>query len=176
MEDFKGTNRRSCKWALIMQGIAKGVLISIIVSIALMMLTSFIYFFPWYTTLLVETFNVSQIVAGDNYLKETYYEDTLDRLKDKPIYNKNPEDIEVVVKNEDGRNAIGDDDETIYANSSESYKPYKQRGSTLEVELKAIYPLQVQIWGETYTKEIPVSFSMKTVGLKHYKDLDYYFN
>ena len=159
-----------------MQGIAKAVLISIVVSIAFMMLTSFIYFFPWYTTLIVETFNVSQIVAGDNYLKETYYEDILDRLQDKPIYNKNPEDVKVIVTNEDGRDAIGDDDESVYSNSAEHDKPYKQRGSKIEVELKATYPLQVKIWGKTYTKEIPVSFRMDTVGLKHYKDLDYYFN
>ncbi len=159
-----------------MEGVAKAVLISIIVSIAFMMLTSFIYFFPWYTTLLVETFNVSQIVAGDNYLKDTYYEDTLERLQEKPIYNKNPNDIKLIVTNEDGRNAVGNDDESIYSSSAEMNKPYKQRGSTLEVELKATYPLQVKIWGKVYTKNVPVSFSMKTVGLKHYKDLDYYFN
>ncbi len=164
-------------WIILkMQKIAKATIISIVVSIALLILTSFIYFFPWYTTLIVETFNVSQIVAGDNYLKQTYYDDTLWRLQDKPIYNKNPEDIILIVKNEDGRNAIGDDDESIYINSVENDKPYRQRGSTLEVEIKAIYPLQVTIWGRTYTKEIPVSFSMKTVGLKHYKDLDYYFD
>lgn len=30
--------------------------------------------------------------------------------------------------------------------------------------------------GEEIRTEIPVSFSLTSVGLKHYKDLDYYFD
>lgn len=157
-----------------MRGVAKAVLISIIVSIALFMFTSFIYFFPWYTTLIVETFNVSQIVAGDNYIKDTYYNDALDRLKEKPIFKENTEKIKIEVLNEDNRSARGNDDETLYETSVDQDKPYKQRGYTLQVTISAVYPLKVKIWGRTYTKDIPMSFSMKTVGLKHYKDLDYY--
>ena len=73
-----------------MEGFAKAIFMSIVVTVVIYVLTSFIYFFPWYTTLIVETFNISQIVAGDNYLKETYYDETLDRLKDKPIFKDYP--------------------------------------------------------------------------------------
>lgn len=159
-----------------MRGIAKITLYSIIISVAMLVLTSFIYFFPWYTTLVVETFNISQIAAGDNYLKRTYYNDTLERLKDKPIFRENPSAIKITVENEDGRNAIGDDDETIYETLVEQDKPYKQRGHTLTIKLEASYPLKVKLWGHTYKKDVDVSFEMNTVGLKHYKDLDYYFD
>lgn len=159
-----------------MRGFAKITFLSICVSIAIYVFTSFIYFFPWYTTLIVETFNISQIVAGDNYLKNTYYQDTIDRLQDKPIFKRNPSAIQLVVKNENNRSAIGDDDEEIYVSSLDIDKPYCQRGKVIEVELSAIYPLEVTLWGKTYTKNIPMSFEMKTVGLKHYKDLEYYFD
>lgn len=159
-----------------MRGFAKVTFMSIVVTVALYVLTSFIYFFPWYTTLIVETFNVSQIVAGDNYLKQTYYEETLDRLKDKPIFREYPGKIELIVLNDDGRNAVGDNDEEIYEGSVEGDKPYKQRGNPLTVEMSAVYPLKATLWGETYTYDIPIDFSMKTVGLKHYKDLEYYFD
>lgn len=159
-----------------MRGFAKASFISIVVVIALFIFTSFIYFFPWYTTLIVETFNISQIAAGDNYLKQRYYDDTLERLKDKPIFRDNRDKIKIIVENEDGRKAIGYNDEELYEGSMEGDKPYKQRGHTIEVELRAIYPLKVTVWGKTYTKDVPVSFTMKTVGLKHYKDLEYYFD
>lgn len=158
-----------------MKGIAKATLISIIVTVALFVFTSFIYFFPWYTTLIVETFNLSQIVAGDNYLKATYREDTLSRLQDKPIFREYPDKIKIEVYKEDGSTkAEGDDDETIYETSVDQDKPYQQRGYTIEVKISAVYPLKITIWGRTIVQDIPMEFKMKTVGLKHYKDLDYY--
>lgn len=159
-----------------MRGFAKLTFLSICITVAIYVFTSFIYFFPWYTTLIVETFNVSQIVAGDNYLKETYYDDTLDRLKDKPFFRDNPTAIKLKVTNENNRSAVGLDDEEKYIDDMDIDKPYCQRGKTIEVELKAIYPLKVTVWGKTYVKNVPVTFSMKTVGLKHYKDLEYYFD
>lgn len=157
-----------------MKGVAKATLISIVVTIALLMFTSFIYFFPWYTTLIVETFNISQIVAGDNYLKDSDYEDALARLKAKPIFKEYYDKIEIKVETEDGHEARGKDDETIYETSVDQDKPYRQRGYTITVKLSAVYPLKVTIWGKTYVQDVPMDFSMKTVGLKHYKDLDYY--
>ena len=50
-----------------------------------------------------------------------------------------------------------------------------QRGETLTVTISAVYPLQVTLWGRLVEKEIPLSFTFKAVGLKHYKDLDYYY-
>lgn len=157
-----------------MKGVAKATLISIVVTIALFMFTSFINFFPWYTTLIVETFNISQIVAGDNYLKESDRDDALTRLKGRPIFKEYPDKIEIEVRTEDDKDAIGSDDETIYETSVDQDKPYRQRGYTIKVKLSAVYPLKITIWGKTYVREIDMPFTMKTVGLKHYKDLDYY--
>lgn len=159
-----------------MKGFAKVTFMSIVVTVALYVLTSFIYFFPWYTTLIVETFNVSQIVAGDNYLKQGYYDDTLARLKAKPIFKEYPGEVQITVLNDDGRDAIGDNDEEIYESSVEGDKPYKQRGNPLTVEISAAYPLKATLWGKTYTRKETFTFTMKTVGLKHYKDLEYYFD
>ncbi|ADZ85442.1 hypothetical protein [Cellulosilyticum lentocellum] len=158
-----------------MRGIAKATLISIIVAVALFVFTSFIYFFPWYTTLIVETFNLSQIVAGDNYLKDSYYHDTLSRLQDKPIFKEYSDEIRITIRREDGKEYnYYDDDETLFETSMDQDKPYQQRGHTIEVTIRAVYPLRVKIWGKTITKELDRHFTMKTVGLKHYKDLDYY--
>ncbi len=157
-----------------MKGVAKATLISIVVTIALFMFTSFINFFPWYTTLIVETFNISQIVAGDNYLKESYHVDALARLKSRPIFEEYSNEIEIKVETEDGKKGIGIDDETAYETSVDQDKPYRQRGHTITVELSAVYPLKITIWGKTYVRKINMPFTMKTVGLKHYKDLDYY--
>lgn len=157
-----------------MRGVAKAVLGVILSSVAILLLLNLAFFFPWYLTLITETYNVSQIVAGDNYMKETYYEDALERLQERPIFRDKEDKIEILVTNADGRSAIGDDDETIYYDSAEFDKPYLQRGEELEVEIKAVYPFTITLWGEKLERELPVSFSMSTTGLKHYKDLDYY--
>lgn len=159
-----------------MQGFAKAILISMIVTIALFVFTSFIYFFPWYTTLVVETFNLSQIAAGDNYVKQSYYDDTLNRLQGRPIFKRNPNAIKISIENEDGNKAVGYDDESVYENLPEEQKPYNQRGKAITVKIDAVYPLTIKLWGQDVTRNIDVSFSMNTVGLKHYKDLDYYFD
>lgn len=157
-----------------MRGVAKAVLGVILSSVAILLLLNLAFFFPWYLTLITETYNVSQIVAGDNYMKETYYEDALERLQKRPIFRDKEDKIEILVTNADGRSAIGDDDETVYYDSSEMDKPYLQRGEELEVEIRAVYPFTITLWGEKLERELPVSFSMSTTGLKHYKDLDYY--
>lgn len=157
-----------------MRGVAKAVLGVILSSVAILLLLNLAFFFPWYLTLITETYNVSQIVAGDNYMKETYYEDALERLQERPIFRDKDDKIEILITNADGRSAIGDDDETVYYDRAEFDKPYLQRGEELQVEIKAVYPFSITLWGEKLERELPVSFSMTTTGLKHYKDLDYY--
>lgn len=158
-----------------MKGFAKSILLSIVVSVGLLLLTNFIAFFPWYSALVVETFNLSQIVAGDNYAKWHDYEHTLNTLSDRPIFRKHKDKIQITVLNEDNQNAIGDNDEEIYYDLSESSKPYRQRGSSINITIEAVYPLEITLWGRTYERLIPIPFSMNTVGLKHYKDLEYYY-
>lgn len=158
-----------------MQGVAKALLITIIVSVCIMLFTNLVFFFPWYMTLVVETFNMSQIAASDNYIKQSYYDDAMERLSDRPIFREKAEDIEIIVTNNSGGRAVGRDDESYYEGLSENQKPYRQRGKPVTVEIRAVYPLSVTLWGKEYERELPVSFSITTTGLKHYKDLDYYF-
>lgn len=155
-----------------MKGFAKAILISMFVSIAFILFTNLIYFFPWYMTLVYETFNLSQVAASDNYVKQSYFDDIEYRLENKPIFRERRDEIEINITNEYGNEAVGYDDETYY--STLTNKPYLQRGHSITVELRAVYPLSISIWGNPVEKEIPVSFTLKTTGLKHYKDLDYY--
>ncbi|GAA0388081.1 hypothetical protein [Paenibacillus motobuensis] len=158
-----------------MRAFAKSILISIIAVIVIMLFTNLVFFFPWYMTLVVETFNVTQYVASDNYLKDTYYDDTKDRLEKRPIFSRKANDIEIFAEHEDHHSARGHDDASDYDNEDipDADKPYRQRGESVIVTISAIYPLSVKLWGETYEREIPVSFTLKTTGLKHYKDLEY---
>ncbi len=163
-----------------MQGVAKAILITIITTAMILVFINLAFFFPWYLTLVVETYNVSQVVAGDNYLKQSNYEDALERLQERPIFRDKADDIEITVVKQDmdivisDDNAIGNDDETDYYDLPEADKPYQQRGKSLKVEIKAVYPFSITLWGKPVEREMPVSFSMTTTGLKHYKDLDYY--
>ncbi|MDH6371344.1 hypothetical protein CA600_12925 [Paenibacillus sp. VTT E-133280] len=159
-----------------MQGIAKAVLLTILTSVTILLFVNLAFFFPWYLTLVTETYSVSQIVAGDNYLKESYYEDAMERLQERPIYRDKADDISITVTNVDQDDAIGNDDETSYYEWNEMNKPYRQRGEPLTVEIKAVYPFSITLWGKKLEREIPVQFSMSTTGLKHYKDLDYYMD
>ncbi|MFP4697783.1 MAG: hypothetical protein ACLFMO_03660 [Eubacteriales bacterium] len=156
-----------------MQSIAKAILKAILVTVCILLFVNLIFFFPWYMTLVVETFNLSQTAANDNYVKQEYYNNTLNRLKEHAIFNEKSEDIEIIVLNSDGNTAIGNNDETMYENFSQYDKPYRQRGEPVTIEINAVYPLSITLWGKKYEREIPVSFQLEAIGLKHYKDLEF---
>ena len=158
-----------------MQGVAKALLTTILVTICVMLFTNLVFFFPWYMTLVVETFNISQIAASDNYIKQSYYDDAMERLSTRPIFREKTGDIKIVATNDSGGSAIGNDDESYYEDLSENQKPYRQRGKPIKVEISAVYPLSVTLWGTKYERDLPVSFSITTTGLTHYKYLEYYF-
>lgn len=157
-----------------MQKIAKSVLAAIIVSICILIFINLAFFFPWYSTIVIETFSLSQVASNDNYIKETYYYSTLDNLKDRPIFRDKPDKVKILVQNSDGSRAIGYDDASYYEGLSDWEKPYRQRGETITITIEAVYPFTVTLWGEKYEIELPVSFSLRTAGLKHYKDLEFY--
>ncbi|MCI3920621.1 hypothetical protein MO973_10290 [Paenibacillus sp. TRM 82003] len=159
-----------------MQGIAKGILGAILGSVGILLFVNLIFFFPWYMTLVTETFQLSQAAASDNYVKQAYYDDTLARLKDRPIFRDKRDSVLIDVENASGFTAVGDDDESAYASLTELQKPYRQRGQPVKVTIRADYPLSVTLWGRRLEQALPVSFSMTTVGLKHYKDLEMDFS
>ena len=125
-----------------MQGVAKALLTTILVTICVMLFTNLVFFFPWYMTLVVETFNISQIAASDNYIKQSYYDDAMERLSTRPIFREKTGDIKIVATNDSGGSAIGNDDESYYEDLSENQKPYRQRGKPIKVEISAVYPYQ----------------------------------
>ena len=149
-----------------MAGFAKAILASIIVAIIVLMLTNFIFFFPWYLTLIYETFNLSQTAANDNYVKQVYYDATLDRLKDTPVFSDKANEIEIIAP-------VGNNNETIYEDYPDWEKPYKQRGQPINVEINAVYPFRITVAGKKIERDLPVSFSLTVTGLKYYKDLEY---
>ena len=161
---------------------AKTVLIAILASIALYLLVQLAFFFPFYMTVVVETFNLANVAANDNYVKETYYNSSLDGLIARPVFSKawdwDTGNIWIKALNAAGENAVGEDDEYAYNwdgpdPSGGVSKPYRQRGEPVTVEVHAEYPLEITVWGKTVTRLVPVSFRITAVGLKYYKDLEY---
>jgi|BioPla2DNA2_1021312.scaffolds.fasta_scaffold139958_3 hypothetical protein len=55
-----------------MQGVAKAVLISILVLACILLFINMIFFFPWYMAIVVESFNLSQAAANYNYIKQLF--------------------------------------------------------------------------------------------------------
>jgi hypothetical protein len=165
-----------------MQAIAKGVVISIVVAIFILVFTNSVFFFPWYMTVVMETFNISQVAATNNYMPKSEYDDALDRMKGYQIFKERPEGISVEVMNESGYDAVGNDNPVDYdqEKQNDKSKPYRQRGKPITVKVSAVYPFKLVLWGvdinlnNNLKLDIPVSFSLTTIGLKHYKDWDYY--
>lgn len=176
-----------------MAGLAKAILVTIIGAAALFLLTHLAFLFPFYMTVVAETFNLANVAANDNYVKETYWENSLDSLIERPIFEKSwgwksgdgwdTGNIRIKVTNanpDTGHNrAVGSDYEFDYnwdgggPSPGGEYKPYCQRGEPIRVTVSAAYPLEITLWGRTLRREVPLSFSITTMGLKYYKDLDY---
>lgn len=130
-----------------MKGIAKGVLIAILSSIVILLISNLIFFIPWYMSLISEAYNIAQTVSVDNYLKDSYHEDGIDRLEDKPKFDE-PEVINTIlieVKHDDGSDAIGDDDPSYYEFNDDWDKPYEQRGNPVNITVSADYLLKVTL-------------------------------
>ncbi|QNU67807.1 hypothetical protein EHE19_004930 [Ruminiclostridium herbifermentans] len=148
-------------------------LISILVSAGILLFSNLVVFFPWYMTLVIETFNLSQVASCDNYIKESYYEDVLYKLESTPIFSNSASKISITATNAYGRTAIGYDDENRYADDPDYNKPYLQRGEEVTITISADFIPRITLWGEDIEGHIPVSFTLKPVGLKHYKDLPF---
>lgn len=170
----------------------KAVLVAIITAASLFVLTHLAFLFPFYMTVIIETFNLANVAANDNYVKQTYWNECLCSMKELPMFEKSwieggggdgleTGNIRITVTNEypsPNNKAIGKDDEFAYnwdgpSSPTGVYKPYCQRGEPVTVTVYAVYPFEITLWGRTLEREVPLSFSITTVGLKYYKDLDY---
>ena len=161
-----------------MTSVIKAILTAIISATALIIVTQLVFFFPFYMTIVTETLNLANVAANDNYVKKTYYTDCLEGIKARPIFSKRSSSVIIEIKNADGWDAVGDDDEFSYSAYDDialpggGYKPYRQRGEAITVSVSAVYPLDLSLWGRPIHHDVPVSFQMTTIGLRYYKDLD----
>jgi len=152
--------------------LGKLVIGAILLSALVVFLSKTAALFPFYMTIVVETFNVANIAAADNYVKQPLYDASLQGLRDRPIFNqRDPSLVTIQVLTSDGRNAVGNADEYAYQSVSPANKPYRQRGETIQVRISAVYPFEFTMWGRPVGFDVPVSFSITTTGLKYYKDL-----
>jgi hypothetical protein len=161
-----------------LKSVIKVVLAAILATTALFTVTQLLFFFPFYMTVVTETFNLANVAANDNYVKQSYYTDCLEGIQARPIFKKNPSSVVIVVKNVDGKDAIGEDNEFDYVYHDGinlpdgGSKPYRQRGNPVTVTINAVYPLEMSLWGRPIKHNVPVSFQMTAIGLRYYKDLD----
>jgi len=185
----------------------KAVLVAIIASAVLFLLTHLAFFFPFYITIVVETFNLANVAANDNYVKYEYWRSSLDSLLDSPMIRRAREwdewreefvSIEVVKGIPDGVDgsscegvcaagfscnggcAVGANVTSGYSDFyyylegwAENTRPYRQRGYPVTVTVRAVYPVEFAMWDWQVRDFVHVSYSITTIGLKYYKDLDY---
>lgn len=149
-----------------MAGFAKAILISILVVAIFIVFTNFLLFFPWYMTLVYETYNLASVAANYNYLPRDEKEFILDNLKDRPVFNESPEKIQV---NSDREGEYSYD---YYKDLDNSLKPYVQRGDTFYVEIRAAFPFRFEVAGSERRIDYEVSYRLPVTGIRYYKDLE----
>jgi len=154
---------------LIMDAVGKLALKAIIISALVVFLSKVAALFPFYMTIVVESFNLANAAAADNYIKQPSYDAALAALCERPLFNRNPGSVTIEVQNADGGRAVGSDNEYDYDGLAD--KPYRQRGRPLQVTVSALYPFEFTLWGRPVGFDVPVSFSLTVIGLKYYKDL-----
>ena len=164
-----------------MAGFAKGILIAMVASVAMVIMMNLAFFFPWYITVIETAFEVSQVVANENYLPGDDYHNIYNELKSKPIFKERASSDKLYIKvngpsRKDCKETVTGRNADYYYNMSEGAKPYVQQGNQLIVVVGASYPFQMNIGGRQLSlADIPVEVPIKTTALKYYKDLNYYF-
>ncbi|MCX7748174.1 MAG: hypothetical protein N2645_15010 [Clostridia bacterium] len=149
-----------------MAGFAKAILVSLLVTVAFLIFSNFIFFFPWYMTMMYETFHLSLASAQNNYLQKSEIAAIRSKLEKQPGFKDYKDDLVISCTR------IGDHEPEYYKDKPDSEKPYKQRGEQIEVSIKAVYPFKLKIAGTEKKIPLEMNFSLKTTGLRYYKDLE----
>ncbi|MCX7711688.1 MAG: hypothetical protein N2484_17740 [Clostridia bacterium] len=148
-----------------MKAVANSILATLIISIFLLTFTNFILFFPWYLTLVFETFNLSTQAASVNYIKPEMVKFVEDDLKSRPLF-KDPLVKDQIFVHMDGNKITPSADEStvksIYC---------KQRGKSFKVSITASFPFVIKAFGNDFTRTKDITFELPTTGVKYYKDL-----
>ena len=163
-----------------MAGFGKAILISIMAVAAILVLFNMAFLFPWYMEIIETTFEVTQMIATDNYLTFENYTEVYETLKNKPIFCEMRDSVKIEAFHADGRKSAIEAanppgyDVNYYYDKEIDEKPYVQMGNLVTVYISATYPFRMEILGRSIVAtEIPVTFSMTTSTTRHYKDLPY---
>jgi len=166
-------------------GLLKAILLGIIAATCMIVFINLAYFFPWYMIIVETASTVSQMIANDNYLTYDNFDLIDTELRKKPIFKERRTEDKLWIKaehlSEGRRTAIETATQSemfglidYYNMNDTNSKPYVQMGNTVEIIIYANYPFQMDFNGRMITvADIPVTYTVTTTTLKHYKDLDY---
>lgn len=148
-----------------MRGVANSILIAMLVGVFITTFSNFIMFFPWYFTLVYETFNVSIRASNINYIDSTITKEARDDLINRPIFNKlSRGDIKILMN----------DTEISENNEQNTFISYLQRGETFDVTIESKFPFIIKFGDVDFRREAEIKFTIPTTGIRYYKDLEGY--
>lgn len=141
-----------------MKFMANAILVVLIMTIFIMVFSNFILFFPWYLTLMYQTYNLSVQAASENYVSTSMVADVKNDLVTRPIFS-----------------SMGADDIGVFMDEIkiDSFDPdYLQRGERFTVGLECSFPFEIKFGDASLEREVSVKFEIPTTGLRYYKDLE----
>ncbi|NLM59650.1 MAG: hypothetical protein GX194_11175 [Clostridium sp.] len=143
-----------------MKGVANSILAIILCSFFILSFTNFMLFFPWYLTLVYNTFNVATEASIVNYVTGDMVENVISDLESKPLYRDNISYVKVYMNNRVIKE--GENDTNLRL----------QKGESFNVSIEAQFPFVVKVFGQEFEKKLPIKFTIPTTGVRYYKDMD----
>ena len=117
-------------------------------------------FFPWYLTLVYNTFNVATEASIVNYVTGDMVENVISDLESKPLYRDNISYVKVYMN--DHVIKKGENDTNLRL----------QKGQSFNVSIEAQFPFVVKVFGQEFERKLPIKFTIPTTGVRYYKDMD----
>ncbi|NLP15143.1 MAG: hypothetical protein GX383_11865 [Clostridium sp.] len=145
-----------------MKGVANSILAVVLVSFFVLSFTNFLLFFPWYLTLIYNTFNVATEASIVNYVTSDMVENVISDLESKPLYKDHIGEVKVYMNNVEVKRGV--DNPALRL----------QKGQTFSITIKADFPFVVKIFGNEFERKLPIRFTIPSTGVRYYKDMDPY--
>jgi hypothetical protein len=143
-----------------MKFMANSILVVLIMTIFIMVFSNFILFFPWYLTLIYQTYNLSIQASGENYVTNLMVIDVKNDLKSRPIFNKMEEGDIKINMNDMELDGVME-------------PQYLQRGESFAVGIECSFPFEINVGETRFKRSVRVKFEVPTTGLKYYRELGY---
>jgi hypothetical protein len=145
-----------------MKGVANSILAVILVSFFILSFTNFLLFFPWYLTLVYNTFNTATEASIVNYVTGDMVGNVISDLESKPLYKDYIGDVKVYMNDDVIKE--GENDTNLRL----------QKGDSFNVSIEAQFPFVVKVFGKEFEGKLPIKFTIPTTGVRYYKDMDPY--